>query len=34
MLFEFSKIFSMEKDDMTLNDVIYLYVERIRINDL
>jgi hypothetical protein len=30
----FQKYFSMKKDDMTLDNVTYLYVERIKINDL
>jgi hypothetical protein len=30
----FQKYFSMEKDDMSWNDVAYLHVERIEINDL
>jgi hypothetical protein len=30
----FINIFSMEKDDVTWDDVTYLNVERIKINDL
>jgi hypothetical protein len=34
MLFEFSAIFLIEKDNMTWDDVTYLHVEKIKINDL
>jgi hypothetical protein len=34
ILLEFLKIFLMEKDDMVWDDVTYLHVERIKINDL
>jgi hypothetical protein len=30
----FQKYFSMEKDDMAWNNVAYLHIERIEINDL
>jgi hypothetical protein len=30
----FQKYFSMKKDDMILDDVMYLHVERIKINNL
>jgi hypothetical protein len=32
--FNFDKYFSMEKDDMVRDDVAYLYIERIEINEL
>jgi hypothetical protein len=34
MLLEFSEIFSMKKDDMAWDDVAYLHVKIIDINDL
>jgi hypothetical protein len=33
-LLNFQKYFSMKKDDMILDDVMYLHVERIKINNL
>jgi uncharacterized protein Smg (DUF494 family) len=34
MLLKFLEIFLMEKYDMILDDVAYLHVERIEVNDL
>jgi hypothetical protein len=34
MLLQFSEIFSVEKYDMAWNDISYLYVKRIEINEL